>query len=135
MGRAEGRSGSRPRNVGEIVSLKWDDEVIEKVRLKHGFGPRLANQVKDDLPLFFLNALDKAATHLMVGQSEDGRYWVVAIKPTDEAGVWRVLTGFEAGLRQVESYDRWIGQPLERIGETDAQKKQKSKGQIRPRTD
>jgi|SRR5208337_777563 len=113
----------RPRNIGVIASLKWNDETIEKVRLKHGFGPRLANEVKDGLPLFFPNAIDKAASHLMIGQSGDGRYWVVAIKPTDEDGIWRVITGYEAGPKQIEQYHKWIGQPPKSEHTKDEQKK------------
>lgn len=112
MRRGKERGSARPRDIGEIVHLKWNDETIEKVRIKHGFGPRLASQIKDDQPLFFPNALDKAATHLMIGQSEDGRYWVVAIKRTDEVGVWEVVTGFEAGVKQIDQYHKWIGRPL-----------------------
>jgi hypothetical protein len=106
------RKFKRPRNIGEISHLKWTDETIEKARIKHGFGPRLANQVKNDLPLFFPNATDRSASHLMVGRSEDGRYWTVAIRPTDEEGIWQVITGFEAGAKQVEMYHQWVGQSL-----------------------
>lgn len=48
----------------------------------------------------------------MIGQSEDGRYWTIAIKPTDELGVWQVITGFEAGEKQVDMYHKWVGRSL-----------------------
>ncbi|HKV54858.1 MAG TPA: hypothetical protein VJN94_09460 [Candidatus Binataceae bacterium] len=75
----------------------------------HGFTPRLAYQVRDDSPRAFLNQIDKGASHLLIGRSDDGRYWTIAIRPTEEENVWKVITGYESNEREVSHYLKWLG--------------------------
>ncbi len=78
----------------------------------HGFSPRLANQVLDDAPIPFPNRIDGTASDLLIGRSEDGRFWTIAIRDTEEAEVWRIVTGYESNQQEVALYLKWLGKPL-----------------------
>ena len=92
----------------EVDEFEWDDENMVHCGL-HDFGPRIAEQVRSRLPLYFKNKAGRRATYVMVGPDRSGRSWTIAIQNTDSRGRWRPITGWLSSPQEVEQYYRTIG--------------------------
>jgi hypothetical protein len=103
----------RPVEVGEVEEFQWDDENLVHCA-NHNFGPRIACQVKNDLPRAFPNNPKRRAPFYMVGRADNGILWTIAIEPTPTAKLWRPITGYPSTASQQEQYHRWIGEPLKK---------------------
>ena len=75
------KRGPASVDIGEVEEFEWDQENLDHCA-DHGFGPRIARQVKDDLPRAFPNERKRRAPFYMVGKAENGLLWTIAIEPT-----------------------------------------------------
>jgi uncharacterized DUF497 family protein len=79
-----------------VVSyLEWDDQNVEHIA-RHGVSPEDVEFALADQPLFFRNAPGRAATHVMIGQDEQGRILYVPILLVRWPDVWRVISAWES---------------------------------------
>jgi len=64
----------------EIDEFQWDDENIEHLwRGDHKVSVAMAEEAKNNDPLFFPNKPGRAATHVMIGITHDGEHLYIAI--------------------------------------------------------
>ena len=76
-----------------VDSLEFDD-YNEREFAKHGVLVREVEQVHKRGFRLLRNAKAHAATHLMVGRTNGGRWLTTPIAPTARPGVWRPATAF-----------------------------------------
>lgn len=87
----------------DVGGLYFDDENEAKFRL-HGVSVDEVQQVFEKWPRFYLNRLERRATHVMIGPTRSGRMIVVPIEPWNAEGLWRPVTAFEAAPGQAARY-------------------------------
>lgn len=88
-----------------VVSFEWNEENERECR-DHGLTPFLTVEVNDRRPLYFLNYVGRTATHMMIGPDLSGRFWVVAILPTEIDACWRPITGYPAEEKEMKLYEQ-----------------------------
>jgi hypothetical protein len=78
----------------DVEALVWSDDVIEKLRDKHGLEVAEADSILDNSPIFFENAASetRVATHAIAGRSANGHAIAIYVSETSEPGVWYVHT-------------------------------------------
>ncbi|MGB8413420.1 MAG: hypothetical protein WCE23_11400 [Candidatus Binatus sp.] len=92
--------------VIQVVSFDWDEENEGECRA-HGLTPFIVVEVNERFPLYFLNKIGRTATHMMIGPSMSGRFWVVAILPHEKiVSCWRPITGYPAEKKEMELYEQ-----------------------------
>lgn len=89
--------------VIDVAGLYFDDENEAKF-MSHGVSVDEVQQVLDKWPRFYINRLERRATHVMIGPTRAGRMLVVPIERWDHAGLWRPVTAFEASPGQAARY-------------------------------
>ena len=114
-------NSERPVDIGEVENFQWDDENLDHCA-DHSLGPRIARQVKDDLPLAFPNKPKRRAPFYMVGRAANGLLWTIAIEPTATPKLWRPITGYPSSEQQQDQYHKWIGKPARKIRENASKK-------------
>ena len=76
-----------------LLQLQWD-EVNEEHLAEHDVTIEDVEEVRQNAPRFFLNLPDRSGTHVMIGPRFDGRFFYIALAPTNEHGRWRPITGW-----------------------------------------
>jgi uncharacterized DUF497 family protein len=88
-----------------VVSFDWDENNERECR-HHGLTDRIVVEVNERRPLYFRNKVGRTATHMMIGSDKTGRFWVVAILPTQIRGCWRPITGYPAEEKEMKLYEQ-----------------------------
>ena len=86
----------------EIEHFQWDEE--NENHQTHGLNVWIADQVKDNTPVFFPNERDKTGSHKMIGPDNDQRFWTVILVRTDTPKIWRPITGWPSGDSELDAY-------------------------------
>jgi hypothetical protein len=79
----------------DIWALRWDVRNIEKLA-QHGVDWERPDQVLDNHNIVYRNRRDRAAPYSLVGFDDSGAAITLPIRPTDEPGIWRPVTGWYA---------------------------------------
>jgi hypothetical protein len=87
----------------EISGLEWDLE-NESHCARHRLTPIIADEVLAGRPLFFRGKPNRTATHMMIGQAIDGRFWTVHLLKTSKEGIWRPITGWPSTSAEIRRY-------------------------------
>ena len=88
----------------EVFEFDWNDQ-NEGHCARHGLTPVTAKEVKDGAPKFFENDPEKTGTHIMIGPDAAGRCWTIVIKPTDQRGHWKPITGWPSDKTELRKYN------------------------------
>ena len=99
--------------IGPVREFVWDDWNLAECAY-HGFGPRIARQVKEDMPQAFPNRPSRRREYLMIGQSSSGAFWTIAIESTGQPSLWYPLTEYPSNPTEIEHYYHWIGKPAKK---------------------
>jgi hypothetical protein len=90
--------------VGEPDDIEVLDFTFDEVNLDHlaAHGVRASDvySVLHGSPRFFRDLPDRAATHVMIGEDNTGRFFYIAISPTMSSGFWRPITGWTLTRRR-----------------------------------
>jgi hypothetical protein len=84
----------------EVEAFQWDDENIG--HLHSSVTMAMIEQARLNNPIYLINKPGRAATHVMIGQAENGTHVHVAILQISE-GLWRPITGW----RSRRAYQVW----------------------------
>lgn len=52
------------------------------------------------------NKKDRAASHRLVGRTDAGRLLTILVAPSNEEGIWDVVTGWDASAGETTIFDR-----------------------------
>lgn len=74
----------------------------------HNLDPETVDEVLENAPKFFPNLKkNQAASHMMIGPDNGGKFWTIFIKEVDpDAHRWRVITGWESESEHIQKYRR-----------------------------
>ncbi|MGH2467282.1 MAG: hypothetical protein ACRDGL_06090 [Candidatus Limnocylindrales bacterium] len=89
----------------DVRDLVFDDDNEAKFATHH-ISVDEVEQVLDKAPRFFVNRLDRRASHVMVGPTLGGRLLVVPLEDWGGDGYWRPVTAFDATAREEQRYSR-----------------------------
>jgi hypothetical protein len=96
------RAGVKP--VPQVFEFEFDDGNEEEMA-RHGVRPLEVLQVLDLRPAFFRNKKKHAATLIMVGPTDGGRFLTVPIAPTPVQGRWRPVTAWGSSTGEMTRYN------------------------------
>ena len=81
--------------VEALVFDEWNEDHLAA----HGVEQADVEEILDNSPGFFHNLPNRAGSHVMIGQNNQGRYFFIAIRPI--AGViWYPVTGWSLNRRR-----------------------------------
>jgi hypothetical protein len=84
----------------EVEAFEWDEENIG--HLHASVSVTMIEQARLNNPIYVVNKPNRAATHVMIGQADDGAHVHVPILNVSE-GLWRPITGW----RSRRAYQIW----------------------------
>jgi hypothetical protein len=82
-----------------VRDLEWD-AVNEEHFGRHRIRRSDVMSVLHGVPRFFVNLPSRRGTHVMLGPTAAGVYFLVTMRQTDQEGVWRPVTGWHLGDRK-----------------------------------
>ena len=88
----------------QVFEVEFDDG-NEGEMARHGVHPDEVWQVLDFRPAFFRNKKEHAATLLMIGPTDSGRFLTVPPAATPVRGRWRPVTAWESSVGERARYD------------------------------
>src|SRR3954463_16631775 len=90
--------------VGERVNITVLDLIWDAVNEDHFYRHHIRRadvmSVLHGEPRFFLNLPNRAGTHVMLGSTAVGVFFLVTMRRTDIPDVWRPITGWHLGDRK-----------------------------------
>ena len=100
----EGRSQVEAIPPGKILveEFEWDERNEEHCG-RHDLDPLIAEEVKDGAPKFYPNKPDVTGSHMMIGPDDEGEFWTVILVRVRN-GLWRPITGWESGSKEIGLY-------------------------------
>jgi len=65
-----------------------------------------AHEVLFNRNVLLRNKRNRAASHRLVGRTDAGRLLTLLVRPTDDAGVWEVVNGWQASSGERALFER-----------------------------
>lgn len=96
---------------GRVDELELDDQFRKHLAERSFFGKHAVSlteilQVHANVPKYYMNGDSRPgrAPLVMVGPTFEGRILCVPVEPTENHGVWRPKTAFEANTHHINRY-------------------------------
>ena len=86
-----------------IDGFLWDDFNEAKLRA-HEIATRTIDEVLQNAPEFFINFPGRSAEYLMIGPDLQGRFYYAPFVPTNDEGIWYVVTAHRIDERRARRY-------------------------------
>jgi hypothetical protein len=89
-----------------VDAFQWDDLNTEHLwRGDHKVTVAMAEEAKENDPLFFRNRAGRTASHVMVGITDEGEHLLIAMLEV-EPRLWRPITGWRSREARA-AWEKW----------------------------